>query len=136
MRTRITVYAIGAGFILLGLWGVLTGTTNPRGWGVWFAGAVVVHDGIFVPCVLLLGALTTRLPASHRRFVQATLVVGGSVALVALPMVLGYGRRADNPSILPLAYGRNLIIALSTIAVVAVVWTALVRHRKRFDDTR
>jgi hypothetical protein len=133
MKARFTAYAVGTAFIGLGLWGLLTGTdTNPAGWAVWFAGAAIVHDGIIAPCVLLVGALTTRLPSSYRRRVQGTLLIGGAVSLMALPVVLGKGRRADNLSILPLAYGRNLVIVLAAIAVIAVLWSL---YRKRSDGS-
>jgi hypothetical protein len=133
MKARFIAYAVGAAFIGLGLWGLLSGTdTNPAGWAVWFAGAAVVHDGIIAPCVLLVGALTTRLPSSYRRRVQGTLLIGGAVSLMALPVVLGKGRRADNLSILPLAYGRNLVIVLAAIAVIAVLWSL---YRKRSDGS-
>ncbi|GLZ09520.1 hypothetical protein Acsp03_69860 [Actinomadura sp. NBRC 104412] len=132
MRARLAAYAAGVAFIALGVWGIVIGSdTNPPGWAVWFAGAVVAHDGVLAPCVLLVGALTTRLPASYRRRVQHTLLVAGAVSLMALPFVLGYGRRADNPSILPLPYGRNLLVVLAAIAVIALLWGL---SRKRSDE--
>ncbi|MFD0850969.1 hypothetical protein ACFQ07_01920 [Actinomadura adrarensis] len=131
---RLIAYAAGAGFIALGLFGLVSATdTNVTGWAVWFAGAAVAHDALLVPCVLLLGALTTRLPSSFRRHAQGTLLVAGVVTLVSLPLVLGHGRRGDNPSILPLAYGRNLLVVLGAIAVASAAWVLLSRHRKDSD---
>src|SRR5688500_18218417 len=107
-KARVTAYAVGAGFIQLGRWVLrVQASIDPEGWALWFAGAAIVHDGSLVPGVLMIGALTARLPSRYKRWVQGTLLVAGVVTLVALPMVLGYGRRADNPSILPLSYGRN-----------------------------
>ncbi|MFI0352972.1 hypothetical protein [Actinomadura sp. 9N407] len=127
MKARITAYTAGGVLIAIGLWGILTATdSNPAGWALWFGGAAVVHDAVLVPCVLLIGALTTRLPLSYRRRVQAALMVGGVVTLVALPLALGLGRRADNASLLPLPYGRNLLLVLVLIAVAAVL------HRRWF----
>jgi hypothetical protein len=140
MKTRITAYATGALFIAIGLWGILTATdSDPLGWAVWFGGAAVVHDGVLVPCVLLVGALTTRLPLSYRRRVQVVLMTGAVVTLVALPFVLGLGRRADNPSILPLPYGRNLLIVLAVIATAALIrrrWFHWSRPGKRADGRK
>jgi hypothetical protein len=131
---RITAYATGAGFIALGLFGLVSATdTNFAGWAVWFAGVTVAHDALLVPSTLLVGALTTRLPSPYRRHAQGTLLVAGVVTLVALPLVLGHGRRADNPSILPLAYDRNLLIVLGAIAVASVAWALLSRHGKHSD---
>jgi hypothetical protein len=134
MKARLAAYAVGAASIGFGAWGIVTGfNTNPTDWAVWFAVAAIAHDGLLAPLVLLIGALTTRLPSSYRRRVQHTLLVAGAVSLMALPMVLGYGRRADNPSILPLPYGRNLLIVLAAIAVIAVLW-GLYRKRSHGAD--
>ncbi|MGP3934388.1 hypothetical protein [Nonomuraea sp. KM88] len=48
------------------------------------------------------------------------LIVLGTLVLATLPTVLALGRRADNPSILPLSYGVNLVIVLAAIALLAV----------------
>jgi hypothetical protein len=135
VKLRLALYAIGVGFVLLGLFGLLTAAdVEPKGWAMWFVGVAVVHDGILVPCVLLIGALTTRVPSPYKRPIQWTLLVGGVVGLVALPFVLGYGRRADNPSVLPLSYGRNLLIVLAVIVVLAVIWHFWQTHRRRSND--
>jgi hypothetical protein len=134
LKARIIAYLAGAAFIALGVGGLLNATdTNVPGWAVWFAGVAVAHDALLVPCVLLVGALTTRVPSSYRKHVQGALLVAGVVTLVALPLVLGRGRRDDNPSILPLSYGRNLLVVLGAIAVTAAVWALYSRHRKRSD---
>lgn len=138
MKTRIVAYAVGGSLIALGLYGIVA-KSDPFGWAVWFGGAVVLHDAIFVPAVLLAGALTTRLPGSYRRRVQAALAMAAAVTLVALPFVLGFGRRADNPSLLPLSYGRNLLIVLAVIAVAATlpsVWRGLGQRWRSRADTK
>jgi hypothetical protein len=130
-------YATGGALIAIGVWGLLwDADLDLLGWAAWFGGAVVVHDAVLVPCVLLVGAATTRLPRSYRRHVQGTLMVGGVVALVALPFVLGMGRRADNPSILPLSYGRNLAVVLAAIVVLAGANALWRRRRRRSDGDR
>ncbi|TDC86020.1 hypothetical protein [Actinomadura sp. 7K507] len=120
MRKRVLGHGAGGALIATGLAG-LAGESgfDLMGWAAWFGGAVIFHDAVLVPCVLLVGTVTTRLHGSYRRHVQGALMVGGMVTLVALPFVLGQGRRADNPSILPLPYGRNLLIVLATVLVVA-----------------
>ncbi|GAA2399599.1 hypothetical protein GCM10010191_03330 [Actinomadura vinacea] len=135
MKKRILGYGVGGALMATGLWGLVRESDfDLVGWAVWFGGAALVHDAVLVPCVLLVGAATTRLPRSYRWHVQGTLMVGGMVTLVALPFVLGQGRRADNPSILPLSYGRNLLIVLAAVFVLAVC-TAL-RHRYGIRKSR
>jgi hypothetical protein len=86
---------------------------------------------IFLPLAIAIGALLTRVVPSQVRAVTAAAVyVSGVLFVVALPLILGLGRRADDPSALPLKYGRGLLIS------VAVVWlaagaTLLYRRRRR-----
>ncbi len=83
---------------------------------------VVLHDGLLLPLFLVAGLLVHRLvPPRPRAIVQAALIVTASVTLVALPLVLGYGRTADNPSALPLDYGRGLLLTLVVIWLAAAV---------------
>lgn len=117
-------YTAGLALIALGLRGIVMEVPVAR-WAAWFAGAAILHDGVLVPAVLAAGLVTGLLPARFRRVVRAALVVAACVTAVALPLVLGYGRRAE-PSRLPLPYERNLLIVLGAIAAVAVC-TAVAR---------
>ncbi|WP_432927361.1 hypothetical protein ACQPZZ_38745 [Microbispora sp. CA-135349] len=45
-------------------------------------------------------------------------------------MAAGIGRRADNPSLLPLDYGRNLLVVLGLIALVAALTVIALRLRE------
>jgi hypothetical protein len=92
---------------------------------------LVVDDAVLLPACLLVGVLVHRVvPLRARPAVQAAFIASASVTLVALPLVLGYGRVADNPSALPLDYGRGLLITLSAIWAAALVAVA-VRRRGR-----
>jgi hypothetical protein len=130
---RAASYAFGVALIALGFGGLLThaADTHPIGWALWFLGVVVVHDFVFVPAVLVGASLVARLPAPYRTPLQVAAVLGGCLAAVALPLVLGYGRDPGNPSQLPLAYGRNLLVVLSIIAVVTAVIVFVRRLRAR-----
>ncbi|WP_207936898.1 hypothetical protein [Actinomadura sp. KC216] len=130
---KVAVYGAGAALIVVGVRGVLVHLAHADAvvWLAWFAGAAVLHDGVLVPLVLAAGAATSRVPAAYRRIVRAALIVAGCVCAVALPLVLGYGRRADEPSRLPLPYGRNLAIVLALITVVAAVAVAVRAHTAR-----
>lgn len=119
MKALIT--AAGAALIAVGVHGVVTGLTgaDAAAWLAWFAGAAVLHDAVLVPVVLAAGAATRRLPAAHRRIVRAALITAACATAVALPLVLGRGRRADEPSRLPLPYDRNLAVVLAVVAAAA-----------------
>ncbi|MFI7453599.1 hypothetical protein ACIBQX_39335 [Nonomuraea sp. NPDC049714] len=120
-------YAIGGAFVALGLTGLVQ-DIDPVGWALWAGGVLVAHDAVLVPVVLLAGVVVRRAGGS----VRAGLVVAGLVTLATLPTVLALGRRADNPSILPLDYGRNLLIVLVLIALASGIyetWTRAARGR-------
>jgi hypothetical protein len=140
-------YAFGGALIAFGIGGLVNEPDlDLVDWATWFGGAAVFHDAVIAPCVLLAGAAMTRLPASsYRVYAQRTLMVSAMVTLVALPFVLGKGRRADNPSILPLPYVRNLLLVLAAIYLIAAcitVWrhrihaTSRTRRRVSDDDRR
>ncbi|WP_199484839.1 hypothetical protein [Actinomadura craniellae] len=132
------VRAAGIALIGVGAAGLLAhaADTRPAAWAVWFAGAALVHDLLLVPAVLAVGAATTWIPGPYRRPVQAGLAIGGTVALVALPVVLGYGRRPDNPSVLPLDYGANLLLVLALVAAATGAASAATWWRRRRRKSR
>ena len=121
---RIIVGAIGIGFVSIGVRGIVTHSddTHPRSWITWVIAAALAHDLILAPAVGVIGVLVGRLvPGRARAAVQIGLLVSGCVLVVGLTAVLTPGGRHyfDNASLLPLAYGRNLLI------VLAIVWTAI-----------
>ncbi|GAA1287746.1 hypothetical protein Psi02_70380 [Planotetraspora silvatica] len=126
-------YGAGGALIITGLAGLLVDAarTHPFGWALWFGGLIVAHDALVVPVVLAVGAAFAVLREPFRSPARAGLVVAAVVCLVALPMVLGIGRRADNPSLLPLDYGRNLIAVLTVIALAAASAMAVSHLRTR-----
>lgn len=134
MRGRI---ALGAAGVAVAGWGVWTLLTNQRpdqllAAGVWLAGGVVAHDFILAPVALVIGWLVVRaLPPWLRGPAAAGAVVLGTVTLVAVPVLGGWGRRPDNPSLLPRDYWSGWLL-VATIVVIAVVAAGLVvRSRQR-----
>lgn len=117
---RTLTYAVGTALIAVGLRGIVL-HVGTAGWATWFVGAIVAHDGVLVPAVLGIGLLTGRLPLRYRWIAQGALIVAGCVTAVAVPLVLGYGRRPDDPSRLPLPYDRNLAIVLGLIAAITAL---------------
>lgn len=134
---------IGAGVVLTayGLFGAATDSSVGIGGHLLFLAAVLVgHDWILMPIALGIGALIARPWSAGRRgsdphrvlrarsrndesrpggtarpVIAATVYVSGMVGLVALPFVLGLGRRPDDPSALPLDYGRGLAVTLGAV---------------------
>ena len=88
---------------------------------VWLGGAVVLHDAVIAPLVLLAGLLLAR--GGARGPVRGALVVAGALTVVALPVLLRPGPRA-NSSVLPLDYPRNWLIALVAVTTVTALWVA------------
>lgn len=120
-RWRWLCHAVGTTVAGWGVLGLLTGPhTNPVAWARFALTVVLANDGLLAPLIVLAGVgLTRTLPTGSRPLVQIGLLISGSVTLVALPAVLGHGRSPDNPSALPLDYGRGLLVLL------VGVWAAL-----------
>jgi hypothetical protein len=78
---------------------------------------LVAHDGVWLPLVLLAGTLLK----ARRTPVRVAAIVATALTMVALPLALGLGRSADNPSALPLNYGRNLVLVLLGVAAATGV---------------
>ena len=121
---------LGGALFAFGVVGLLRNATQtlPGDWLAWVVGAVLVHDVIVAPVVLACGFLLARLvPASSRGVVQATLAVCATVALMSVPVLVAAGRRADNPSLLPHDYARNLAIVLAAILAAVALERAIRR---------
>jgi hypothetical protein len=128
---RLALGATGVAAMAYALWSALTSLDiTPTRNATFLLLILVLHDGLLLPAFLAAGTLVHRLvPAPVRAIVQAALIVTASVTLIALPLVLGYGRSADNTSALPLNYGRGLLLTLAVIWVPAGVAIA-VRARR------
>ncbi|WP_128379013.1 hypothetical protein [Streptomyces cavernae] len=100
---------------------------------VWLGGAVVLHDALIAPLVLLVGLVLVRVGA--RGPLRGALLVAGALTAVALPVLLRPGKPA-NSSALPLDYPRNWLLALVAVAVATVFVLAVraisrIRRRPR-----
>ena len=72
---------------------------SPYAWLRFWVGGLALHDFLLAPLVIAVGLVVARVvPATARPYAQAGLIVSGVVTLVALPLVLGYGRTPDEPS--------------------------------------
>ncbi|MGW1998004.1 hypothetical protein [Embleya sp. NPDC001921] len=122
-------------------WGVAGAWDDPflterAGLAKWLIAGVLLHDGVFAVVVFTVGALVMRfgrVPAAWvRRTVLGGLAVGAVGTLIALPALLR-PLPTQNPSVLPLNYGRGLAIVWAGVVVgtVAVVAFRRVRGRGR-----
>lgn len=101
---------------------------------VWGAGAIVLHDGLWSPVLLLVGAVVVRrAPARVRGPVVAGLMVAAALTVVGLPAVLREGQHNGNATLLPLPYLRNWLLSLLAVGVVlgGVVGVPPLRDRWR-----
>jgi hypothetical protein len=117
--------AIGLTIVGFGVAGLLTQLEGPAltSWLKVFVGGLLVHDAIFAPLVVVGSVLLVRVvPASVRAPVQGALIVSCALVAIAIPVVGGYGRLANNPSLLPSDhYGTRLVAALAVVWLVAAV---------------
>jgi len=121
---RIILAAAG---ILLGLFGVYRLITEIPlssliALGVWLLAALLIHDGLLAPAVVGLGVLLRRfIPDRGRRYLQAALLVGALVTVVALPMIYLRGSQPAVKALLRGNYGLNLgLIAVITLSLYAI----------------
>ncbi len=124
----------GGVMIAVGCRGLLEVTDGIALWSAarWFVGGALAHDLLVSPAVCLVGLLAVRwLPDRIRGPVQAALVASGAVAVVAYPMVRGYGVTPGEPSFLSRNYTVSLLILWGAIWLLAaiVVTLRLRRHR-------
>ena len=91
----------------------------------------LLHDVILAPLVILGGwAIGRVVPGVARGPVRAATGLSVLIVLFALPLIAKLGDRPSNSSALPLAYGRNTLIVVAAIWVVAgavVAWRVVRR---------
>lgn len=124
--------AAGWALIAWGVRGVLLHRvdTRPAQLLRFFATGLLAHDLVFAPAVLGTGILIARrIPARWRSPVQAALLIVGTTALYAYPLVRGYGHAHRNPTSLPHNYAAGL--AIVGIAVSAAAGVAAGYRRSR-----
>lgn len=100
--------------------------------GIWAGGAVVVHDGILAPLVVLAGlAVALRLPGPWRRALLWFVVVLGPMTLVAVPVLGRFGARPDNPTLLDRPY----LLGYAVVALLSAAIALVGLRRTREDPT-
>lgn len=134
---RTVLIAVGAVLIGVGFGLVAAGVPAGQWAGIalWLAGALVLHDAVLAP-LLLIGNLLLRragagaLPWASVAVVQVALIVGGVLTLLAFPALRAQAIGARNPSVLPFDYGAHLAVAWAVIGVVVVAAAIAGRVRR------
>ncbi|MET4783381.1 hypothetical protein [Glaciihabitans sp. UYNi722] len=124
---RIGLVIVGVLLLALGAV-VLVDTVKPIkiiGVASWFLLALIVHDGIIAFVTFGVGFLLRRagrkLPVAVLATIQGALVVCAIFAIIVLPAVYKQFLGSNNPTILPLKYGPNLIILWASVVVLTTV---------------
>ena len=131
MKTRAALVAAGAALMAYASIGLLVGhSAQPIGIAVFLLAVLVGHDLVWMPVALAAGLLIAR----GGMVARVAAVIAASIGAVALPLVLGHGQPADNPSVLPLHYGRNLLLILLVIMAAAVVRKKFARPKRPRDE--
>ncbi|MFC9590567.1 hypothetical protein ACFTUC_12410 [Streptomyces sp. NPDC056944] len=115
----------GLGLLLAARGGWLV-SQEPEPWriAVWLGGAVVVHDGFLAPLVMAIAALAAMVGLRLRGVPRAALIVAGSLTVPALPPLLRPGPVAD-PTVLPLGYLRNWLLAMAALALLTFAYSGV-----------
>jgi heme A synthase len=133
---------LGSAGVLLaayGAWLLLSRQDLERNLDValWLAGGVLVHDVLLGSVVIVVSLLATRLlPAVARPAAGAGLVVLGSLTVLAVPFLGGFGREnaPDNPTLLDRDYTAGYLALAATVIIVVVLPVLLHSLRARRDQ--
>lgn len=138
--TRTALVALGVVLLGIGAAALVVGVPLRQWSGIllWFVGAVVLHDAVFAPLVLvgsrMLRRLGRRVPWVQIAVVQVALVVGAALTLVAIPGIRAQSLGARNPTVLPFPYALHLALVwagLGVVTALTVVAIGLTRRRAR-----
>jgi len=102
---------------------------------VWIGAAIIVHDGILSPVLLLVDVCMRRagrrIPYAVLAIIQGGVVVGAIMSMLVLPEIYKKSIGSKNPTILPLDYGLNLALFWAAVAVLTAAACALYLRRAR-----
>jgi len=136
---RAVLVAAGVLLLALGAW-VLVDTVAPTRYAgllLWLAGAVVVHDAVLAPLLVVASQVARRtgrrVPPAVLAIVQAGVVVGVVATLVVAPEIVAKTLGPRNDTVLPFDYGTRLAVLWLVLAglTAAAVTGYLVRARRQ-----
>lgn len=136
--------ALGLGLLAVGAVVMLDDVPPDRYFGiaVWVGTAIVLHDGILAPVVVIIGLGAARYRDRFGRrgvaVAQGALLVGAILTTIALPAIIASARGNPNPTILDGSYVLALAITWMLLATVAIValqpWKAPAATLRDQDD--
>ena len=113
---------VAAGVLLLLYAGVRLVAEVPEalpGLALWMVGIAVIHDGLLSPLVVGVGWVLARtVPPRGRRHLQAGLVVGALITIIAIPLIARQDTQPPAKALLLQNYGANLAILLGLVAAL------------------
>jgi len=122
---RVVLVVLGVGLLVLGGIVLLQDVKPVRYVGIlwWFAGAIIIHDGIlsFVIVGISLFFRRVRLRLVPVLIVQGALAIAALFALLVVPEILKQGIGTANAALLPLDYGVNLAVFYGVLVLVTAV---------------
>jgi hypothetical protein len=132
--------AVGAVGVLVGLYGgyllLQLGWSNLVAAVIWMAGAVVVHDGVLGPALVVVGiAVLAVVRGPARAPVTAGLVVLGTVTVTAVPVLTRMGARADNPTLLDRHYVLGWCVFATLVATATMLGVIRTQLRDPHGET-
>jgi hypothetical protein len=102
----------------------------------WMIGAIVIHDGIISPVVVTVGWLLRRfVPSRGRGFVQAGLIMGALVTIIAIPMIHLRDSQPAIKAILRQNFAGNLTLLLGIIGAASLIAYAIRVARDHGDGS-
>lgn len=131
--------AIGGAGVLVAAWGawLLLGQQSGqelRSIVIWLAGGVVVHDAVLAPATVIVAALLARvLPHAVAAVGAVVLTVLGSLTVLAIPVLGGFGASYDpaNSTIHDRPYAAGWVVAAVVVVLGSVLGVGLTRRRLR-----
>jgi hypothetical protein len=108
-------------------------SSHPVELAEWLLGALLLHDALLAPLVLLIGASVSRfVPAGPRPYVQGGLIAAGLVSVLGVVLISRQGK-VSSPSLALLQqdYRANLAILLAVITALSAASYGLAVLRSR-----
>lgn len=131
MRARGLLVVAGVAVGGYGTWLLLRlGWDNVVATVPWLVAAVLVHDVVWAPLVLMVAAVGgARLPRAWATPVMVGAVVLVTVTVAAVPMLGQFGARPDNPTLLDRPYLQGWLVVAAVVGL-GVLAGRLVRGRR------
>ena len=100
--------------------------------GVWLIAALIIHEGVLSPVVVVIGAGLRRfVPDRPRRYLQTALILAAFVSVIAVPLIIRQGSQPESKAMLLQNYGANLALLLGLIGAVILILYAIRVARDR-----